>query len=130
MALSSQDELAAILQHYNQVVEAVNRREMKRFIDGIRQKWRPPPTDNSEEGEYFGEGYTDEGAFNLCVYQNAFADHDPERQGDLCEAEQLNQILLEPPLDALVDRIPRPLREPLALADLQAKLEARMRASI
>lgn len=113
MAASNSGRLAAIIQRYGEVADAVNRREMKRFTDGARQGWAPEPP---EEWEPHGEGYTDEGAFALCVYDLAFGGS-PERQGQLCEAEKLDQVLLHPPLDAFVDVIDKPLSNPVPKED-------------
>ncbi|TKA49323.1 hypothetical protein B0A55_13111 [Friedmanniomyces simplex] len=90
---------------------------MKRFIEEVRQRWDPDPP---EEWEPRGEGYTDEGALTLCVYQLAFQE-DPEGQGQVCEAEEMNQVLLHPPVDALVDKIPKPLADPAPQGEVEKK---------
>ncbi|KAK3635211.1 hypothetical protein LTR56_014820 [Elasticomyces elasticus] len=120
---SSHGDLTAILQRYSEVAVAVNRREMKRFIDEIRDNWEVlGPTDWYET---WGEGYTFEGALALCVYGFAFTDYNPDRQGrQLCEAEQMNQVLLDPPLDAFADEIPKPLADPPPRGKMEEKFDS------
>lgn len=100
-------DLAATIQRYGEVAEAVNRREMKRFVEEVRHKWDPDPP---EEWERRGEGYTDEGALALCIYHLAFED-DPIREGQLCEAEELDQVLLRPLIDDFADEIEKPIEQ-------------------
>ncbi|KAK5715872.1 hypothetical protein LTR15_009697 [Elasticomyces elasticus] len=120
---SSRGDLAAIIQRYSEVADAVNRREMKRFIAEIRDNWEVlGPTDWHET---WGEGYTFEGALALCVYALAFTDHNPDRQGrQLCEAEQMNQVLLDPPLDAFANEIPTPLADPPPRGQMEEKFNS------
>ncbi|KAK4911156.1 hypothetical protein LTR49_020228 [Elasticomyces elasticus] len=92
------------IKRYSEVADAVNRREMARFANFIRERWDPEGVDEWD-GRWGptgckGEGYTEEGGLALCIWKLAFRDYEPERQGQLCEAEQRNQILLHPPIDA------------------------------
>ncbi|KAK5727398.1 hypothetical protein LTR15_003293 [Elasticomyces elasticus] len=110
---------------YGEVAEAVNQREMTRFANFIRERWDPDDMDEwdsrwGSEG-CKGEGYTEEGGLAMCIWKLAFRDHEPERQGELCEAERRNQILLHPPIDAFVDEIPKPLADPAP--DVEEKFE-------
>lgn len=125
-----------VVQRYGEVARSVNQREFKRFCDDIRQKWNPlppPPEDEFWEEGHRGEGWTEEGAFAMCVYQEAVGsptDNLPERQEPLCEAEIRKQVLFRP-LDSLLGEIrhgplfdPQPeekIRE--ALATLKADLQ-------
>ncbi|KAK5690947.1 hypothetical protein LTR17_025817 [Elasticomyces elasticus] len=113
------------IKRYGEVADAVNRREMARFANFIRERWDPEGVDEWDgrwgpEG-CKGEGYTEEGGLALCIWKLAFRDYEPERQGELCEAEQRNQILLHPPIDAFVYEIPKPLADPAP--DIQKKFE-------
>ncbi|KAK5734517.1 hypothetical protein LTR17_008877 [Elasticomyces elasticus] len=117
---SNHEDLAAIIQRYGQVAEAVNRREMARFTEEVRQMWASNPPEE-EDWDPWGEGYTDEGAFTLCVYKLAFLGS-PERHGQLCEAEEKDQVLLHLPVDALGEKIRAPLRSPAPQGELEEKL--------
>lgn len=119
MAADGASTLAMAVQRYGQVADAVNRRQLHRFIEKIRERWDPTPVENSEPR---AEGYTDEGAFALCVYQLAFG-RSPERNGQLCEAEQRDQVLLHSPVEAFVDEVPTPLAEPVPRSELDARLD-------
>jgi len=68
-------------------------------------------------GDPRGEGYTDEGAFALGVYK-----HTLDRQGQLCEAEEMYRVLLHLPLDAFADEIPNPPADPAAQHERDSKL--------
>ncbi|KAK5695727.1 hypothetical protein LTR17_024451 [Elasticomyces elasticus] len=112
------------IERYGEVADAVNRREMTRFAKFIRERWDPDV--DEWDGRWGptgckGEGYTEEGGLALCIWKLAFRDYEPERQGQLCEAERRNQILLHPPLDAFVDEIPKPLADPAP--DIETKFE-------
>ncbi|CZT14918.1 uncharacterized protein RCC_12264 [Ramularia collo-cygni] len=126
--------IKTVIERYGEVAKSVNQREFKRFIEELRQKWNPPPPAEEEwEDGYRGEGWTDEGAFALCFYQQATSDSTPPRQGPLCEAEEQNQVLLRP-VDSLIDDIrPGPLVNPLpeetiveALASLREAIQRRV----
>lgn len=108
------DDLATIIHRYGEVANAVNRREMQRFIDVVKSKWHPEPEDPETKPHL--DGYTDAGRFNLEISPLAFDDPDPPRWTDapLCEAEQYNQVLLlpEPALETFVVWMPRPLADP------------------
>ncbi|KAK4887984.1 hypothetical protein LTR27_013058 [Elasticomyces elasticus] len=113
------------IKRYGEVADAVNRREMARFANFIRERWNPEGVDEWD-GRWGptgckGEGYTEEGGLALCIWKLAFRDYEPERQGQLCEAERRNQILLHPPIDAFVDEIPKPLADPAP--DIEKKFE-------
>ena len=118
MAALEDMDLAATIQRYGQVAEAVNRREMERFIQEVRQKWDPEPPEGWEPR---GEGYTDEGALALYIYCLAF-EQDPDRQGQLSEAEKLDQVSLQPPIHAFVDEIPKPLEPPPTVTEIRQRL--------
>ncbi|KAK3623930.1 hypothetical protein LTR56_021291 [Elasticomyces elasticus] len=112
------------IKRYGEVAEAVYRREMARFANFIRERWDPDV--DEWDGRWGptgckGEGYTEEGGLALCIWKLAFRDYEPERQGELCEAERRNQILLHPPIDAFVDEIPKPLADPAP--DVEEKFE-------
>lgn len=121
---SRYDELPAVIKRYGEVADAVNRREMQRFIDEVMSKWHPETEDEAIEPHL--DGYTDAGAFNLHIYQLAFGDVDPPRPTDrpLCDAENGNQVLLQPPVESLVDLIPKPLADPSPSNEVTVKLEA------
>ena len=114
----SRGDLAATVQRYGQVADAVNRREMKRFIEEVRRRWEPDPL---EEWDPKGAGYTDEGAFALCVYKLVFQSP-PERHGQLCEAEEKDQVLLHHPPEHFVDQVLPPLAEPAPQAEVETTL--------
>lgn len=108
--------LQTIIHRYAQVADEVNQKEFKRFTQEIRAKWHPlPPAQDEWEEGYRGEGWTDEGAFTLCVYQLSTGSDKPHREeGPLCEAEKRNQVLFRRPLESLIDDYwKKPLREPL-----------------
>lgn len=94
---SSSSSLGDIVQRYGQVAEAVNRREFKRFVGELKELWSPlPAADEEWEEGYRGEGWTDEGAFALCVFQQAMnpnMPYVPHRKPPRCEAEERNQVL-------------------------------------
>lgn len=75
------------------------------FVQEIRERWHPlPPAEHDGEPGYRAKGWTDEGAFAMCVFQQAMGPYmsiKPKRCGSLCEAEGKNQVLLRP-LDALL----------------------------
>lgn len=122
---SQHEELTAVIQRYGEVADAVNRREMQRFIDEVKSKWHPESEDEAIEPRL--DGYTDAGAFNLHIYQLVFEDPDPPRpttDQPLCDAEKYNQVLFQPPLESLVDLIPKPLANPLPSDQATVKLEA------
>ncbi|KAK5715873.1 hypothetical protein LTR15_009698 [Elasticomyces elasticus] len=121
MATSNHRKLAAMIEHYGEVADTVNRREMRRFIEEVRQMWatRPP---QEVEWDPWGEGYTDEGAFTRCVYDLAFRES-PERQGPLCEAEEKDEVLLFP-VEDLENEIDEPLSDPLPPDELEEKLSS------
>jgi hypothetical protein len=120
MADLDHEVLADAIGRYGQVAEHVNEREMKRFAEQIRQRWRVDPPDEWEE---HGAGYTEERAYMLCVFQEAFEYEEPERHGTLCEAEQKDQVLLHWNVDDLVDKIPKPLATPLPPDELEAEFK-------
>ena len=122
MASITTEDLAAAVQRYAEVATTVNRREMTRFIDEIRQRWHPKPPEEWELPR--SEGYTDEGVFNLCIYEQAFNDMEPHRDGELTEAELNNEVLLLPSTEGLIDFIPKPLAEPAPQDELNEKLDA------
>ncbi|KAK5675698.1 hypothetical protein LTS10_011798 [Elasticomyces elasticus] len=119
---SPHEDLATIIQRYGRVAEAVNRREMERFTEEVRQMWASNPPEE-EDWDPRGEGYTDEGAFTLCVYKLAFLGS-PERQGQLCEAEEKDQVLLHLPVNALAEQICAPLTHPAPQGELEEKLSS------
>ncbi|KAK5685428.1 hypothetical protein LTS10_003506 [Elasticomyces elasticus] len=109
--------LRNVIKRYGEVAEAVNRREMARFANFMRERWDPEAVDEWD-GRWGptgckGEGYTEAGGLALCIWKLGVRDYEPERQGQLCEAERRNQILLHPPIDAFADRIPKPLADPV-----------------
>lgn len=97
---------------------------MQRFIDEVTSKWLPEPEDDATEPHL--DDYTDAGALNLHIYQLAFGAVDPPRSTDrpLCDAENYNQVLLQPPVESLVDLIPKPLADPSPSDQVTVKLEA------
>ncbi|KAK4565765.1 hypothetical protein LTR86_003614 [Recurvomyces mirabilis] len=119
MASRISEDLAATIHRYAEVANMVNRREMTRFIQDVRQRWHPEPLEDWEPPR--PEGYTDEGAFNLCVYELAFGGREPHRDGELCEAEFKNEVLLRS-TDDLVDLIPKPCTDPAPQSEVQERL--------
>jgi hypothetical protein len=97
-----------VIHRYEEVARSVNQREFQRFVEEIRQKWHPlPPVEDFWEPGYRGEGWTEDGAFALCVFQEAMGSSScdqPEHQEPLCEAEKKNQVLFRP-MDSLLGDI-------------------------
>lgn len=87
-----------VVNRYGEVAKTVKQREFKRFTEEIRQKWNPLPEPAEDEFEpgHRAEGWTDEGAFAMCVFQEARdtfgTDIQPSRREPLCEAERRNQV--------------------------------------
>ncbi|KAK4609104.1 hypothetical protein CLAFUW4_14524 [Fulvia fulva] len=79
---------------------------MHRLIQQVRELWNPVYAPDAEEWEpnYHAEGWTEAGAFSLCIYQIAFDIAEPERTGPLCQAEENNQVLFRP-VESLVHDI-------------------------
>ena len=102
-------DLHDIVQRYAEVAQKVNRREMKRFIEYIEERWAPDPNDIWPE-----DGYTDAGAFALCVWDEAFrARSPPPNPGhEPCDAERAKQVLLHVPLESFADWAHSPLTNP------------------
>ncbi|KAK4948832.1 hypothetical protein LTR10_012205 [Elasticomyces elasticus] len=117
---SNHQDLAAIIQRYGQVANAVNQREMERLIEEVRQKWATNPPPEVEHLYKRGEGWTEEGAFALCIRDIAGL-WIPDRQGQRCEAEEMDQVLLHVPVDELVNEIPAPLADPAPLDKMVEK---------
>ena len=115
-----------VICRYGETAESVNQREFKRFVEEIRQKWRPlSPTEEFWEPGYRGKGWTEEGAFSLCVFAEVTGDcSNVERHEPLCEAEKKNQVLFRP-LDTLLGDIVRgPLFDPRPEDKIAAALSA------
>ncbi|KAK4609719.1 hypothetical protein CLAFUR0_14517, partial [Fulvia fulva] len=112
MTSPTDQDLRAIVQHYGEVAELTNRRRMERFIEEIRQRWRP----YSHEEDYRQEDWTDEGAFTKCIFQEAFYGHDQPKmdrsRSDLSWAEVEGQIQSNPSLGEIMDFVRRPLTGP------------------
>ena len=120
------DQLPAVIQRYGEVADAVNRREMQRFIDEVTLKWHPEPEDEATEPHL--DGYTDAGVLNLHIFLLAFDHMDspqPPATDDrpLCDAERYNQVMFQPPVESLVDLIPKPLADPSPSDQVKVKLE-------
>lgn len=125
MTAAASNSLAAIVHHYEEVALATNKREMKRFISEVRKRWAVP---SEEEGYERHEGWSDEGAFNMCIFDLALGKK-PQREGRLCEAETRGQILLSPKADEVVNLIEKPVANPLpaqAAKELLQVLQSRL----
>lgn len=126
--------LEDVITRYEQVAKMVNEREMNRLIKQVRELWDPVYVPEAEEWEpnYHGEGWTEEGAFALCISQLAFCPSSsackPERTGPLCEAEEKNQVLYRP-VESLVEDISPPISEPLSENEISEQL-ASLKAAI
>lgn len=119
--------LEEVITRYEQVAKMVNEREMNRLIKQVRELWNPIHAPEAEEWEpnYHGEGWTEEGAFALCISQLAFCPSPsackPERTGPLCEAEEKNQVLFRS-VESLVKDISPPISEPLSENEIREQL--------
>lgn len=100
--------MSSLIRHYAEVTEFVNQREFECLIAELKKRCNPlPPDTDVWEDNYRGQGWTDEGAFTLCLWEQAmgpFYGLVPERQGPLSEAEELNQVLNRP-ISSLIDEI-------------------------
>ncbi|KAI5356667.1 hypothetical protein Slin14017_G129500 [Septoria linicola] len=126
--------LQDVINRYEQVAKMVNEREMNRLINQVRELWNPiyAPGADVWEDNYHGEGWTEEGAFTLCVSQLAFCPSPsackPKRTGQVCEAEEMNQVLFRPVV-SLVEDITPPTAEPLPEGEISGQLVS-LRAAI
>ncbi|KJX95799.1 hypothetical protein TI39_contig1039g00005 [Zymoseptoria brevis] len=107
--------LPEVIRRYAEVADAVNHREMRRFVEEIARRWRPPP----HEEDYRHEGWTHEGAFTRCIYQEALR----MSGGGRClapgatEAEVNEQIQIDPSLEDIMEFVDEPLMGPPLPAD-------------
>lgn len=128
MASHSDEELARVIHRYGEIADMVNHREMNRFIEEIRQRWKP----GTHEEDWRYDGWTDEGAFTRCIYTEAFFDDafpapDPDTPGTT-QAEQEGQVQFHPTIDEIMDHVDRPLAEPLPQSEIAEKLDRQRRA--
>lgn len=128
MASHRDEELARVIQRYGEVADMVNHREMKRFIQEIRQRWNPLP--HEEDWRY--EGWTDEGAFTRCIYTRAFyisALPEPDlNRPDITQAEEEGQVQFHPTLDEIMDYVDKPLAEPRPQSEITEMLNRQREA--
>lgn len=121
--------LKEIVERYGRVAQSVNQKEFHEMIDFIRERWDPlPPAEeewlDDEDHTYRYKGWTEEGAFAMCVYQHAFWPNrnDPKRQGPGCEAEEKDQVYFRP-LASFLDDFPKPIRDPRPADEISEHLD-------
>ncbi|SMR41240.1 unnamed protein product [Zymoseptoria tritici ST99CH_1E4] len=116
MTSQNTSRLPQVIRRYGEVAEAVNHREMRRSVEEIAHRWKPPP----HEEEYRCEGWTHEGAFTKTIYQEAlnfFGGSGSCHSPGATEAEVHEQIQISPSLEDLMDFVEEPLIEPPLSAD-------------
>ncbi|KAK3679850.1 hypothetical protein LTR78_000226 [Recurvomyces mirabilis] len=98
------EDMATTIHQYAEAADIVNRREMARFIQDVRQRWHPEALADWELPR--AEGL-------------AFGDREPHRDGELCEAELKNEVLLLRNTDDLMNLIPKPLTDPAPQSEVK-----------
>lgn len=121
--------LKDVVERYGRAAQSVNQREFNRLVKFIRERWDPlPPAeeewldDETHTDRY--RGWTEEGAFAMCVYKHAFypGGYEPERQGPLCEAEEKDQVYFRP-IESFVDEFPKPFSDSRPTDEISEHLE-------